>query len=200
MKMALTYLAPGSVSHDTLLETLQLFWITRDLQCQKRLWIFFLGHQTKWLHFTLLFIILADLLGNRRTMKHFWQRRSRVIQNSCNINLDANRSISNGPHSLCKSEKTSQLKDHSVELLIWLDSVSASTQAEPDMWQTLSQISLSVHHSQIFLAKLSHSADCCPLVFNICHCGCIVRLNPYVFSMNMAKHDFNPDKTAFSSK
>ena len=41
MKMALTYLAPGSVSHDTVLETLQLFWVTRDLQCQKRLWIFF---------------------------------------------------------------------------------------------------------------------------------------------------------------
>ena len=161
---------------------------------------FFLGHQTKWLHFTLLFIILADLLGNRRTMKHFWQYRSRVIQNSCNINLDANRSISNGPHSLCTSEKTSKLKDYSVELLIWLDSVSASTQAEPDVWQTLSQMSLSVHHSQIFVAKLSHSADCCPLVFNICHCGCIVRLNPYVFSMNMAKHDFNPDKTAFSFK
>ena len=41
MKMALTYLAPGSVSHDTVLETLQLFWVPRDLQCQKRLWIFF---------------------------------------------------------------------------------------------------------------------------------------------------------------
>ena len=72
-----------------------------------------------------------------------------TIQVACNINLDANRSISNGPHSLCKSEKTSKLKDHSVELLIWLDSVSTSTQAEPDVWQTLSQMSLSVHHSQI---------------------------------------------------
>lgn len=52
-------------------------------------------------------------------------------------------------------------KDHSVELLIFLDSVSASTLVEPGMWQALIQMSLS-HHSQISLDKLSHSADLIP--------------------------------------
>ena len=47
MKMALTYLAPGSVSHDTVLETLQLFWVTARPAMSKTSLDFFLGHQTK---------------------------------------------------------------------------------------------------------------------------------------------------------
>ena len=49
------------------------------------------------------------------------------------------------------SEKTFRFKDHSAQLLICLDSVSVTTLVEPGMWQSLSQMSLSIHHIQIFL-------------------------------------------------
>ena len=75
------------------------------------------------------------------------------------MSLDANRSIWNGPHILFISSNTSECKDHSVELLIFLDSALASTLIEPGMRQALSQITLSRHYSQICLATLLQSVD-----------------------------------------
>ena len=101
------------------------------------------------------------------------------------------------------SEKTFKFKDHSVLLLICLDSVSVTTLVEPGMWQSLSHMSHSIHHSQIF--KLGRFVARNPppppttFVVNIRHHDFIVRLNPYVFAMNEGKPQ-NTNRAAFSSK
>ena len=59
------------------------------------------------------------------------------------------------------SANTSKCKDHSVELLVFLDSASASTLVD-GIWQAVSQISLSLHHCQIYCAKSLQLADLIP--------------------------------------
>lgn len=106
-----------------------------------------------------------------------------------------------GPHILLMSANTSECKDHSVELLVVLDAVSISTLVEQGIWQALSQISLSLHHCQICLAKSLQSADLIPpmaltyaavVVLSDCNQMCLLPV--------LAHRDCKLRRTAFSSK
>lgn len=78
------------------------------------------------------------------------------------LSLEANKSMSNGPHRSCMALKTSWDKDHSVESRRALDSLSASIFSDPGIWVALSQMSRCIHHSHITVAMSLHGIDLIP--------------------------------------
>ena len=101
----------------------------------------------------------------------------------------------------CIALKTSWDKDHSVDSLSTLDSLSALIFLDPGIWVALSQMLCFRHQSHIMVAISLHGIELIPrIAFRYATVVVLSDSTRMCFSLRAPQSDFRPSRTVFSSR